>query len=72
MRALTALITILAPASVFASGGGLYDSGVFVWLFFGLCTMIFTIQTIPSVLLVVGMVKGFSSVIKQGMAPAAQ
>jgi hypothetical protein len=64
MRALPALLGILAPVSAFASGGRVDDSGIFVWVFLGFCALIVVAQVVPAVLLMTGMVKGLASVMK--------
>lgn len=65
MKALTTLIGIIAPATaVAATGTGEEGSGVFVWIFLGLCALIVVAQIIPAVLLMFGMAKGIKSVVK--------
>ena len=73
MRALitTTIATIAAaPVTAFAAGGRTDDSGIFVWVFLGFCAMIVVAQVVPAVLLMVGMVKGVASVVKEEMATA--
>lgn len=65
MKALTTLIGIIAPATAFAATGASEEgSGVFVWIFLGLCALIVVSQIIPAVLLMFGMAKGIKSVVK--------
>lgn len=64
MKALTTLIGIIAPATAFAATGAGEGSGVFVWIFLGLCALIVVAQIIPAVLLMFGMAKGIKSVVK--------
>lgn len=71
MRALATLMGIIAPATAFAAAGVREDSsGLFVWIFLGLCALIVVAQVIPAVLLMVGMAKGIKSVVKEEMAVA--
>ena len=73
MRALitTTIATIAAaPVTAFAAGGRTDDSGIFVWVFLGFCAMIVVAQVVPAALLMVGMVKGVASVVKEEMATA--
>jgi hypothetical protein len=67
MRALITLLGTLAPVSAFAASGRVDDSGIFVWVFLGFCALIVVAQVIPAVLLMVGMVKGVASVVKDEM-----
>ncbi|NTW98709.1 MAG: hypothetical protein HGB35_02025 [Geobacteraceae bacterium] len=65
MRALTTLMGILAPVTAFAATGAREDtSGIFVWVFLGLCALIVVAQVIPALLLMTGMGKGIVSVVK--------
>jgi len=65
MKALTTLMGIIAPATAFAAtGASEASSGIFVWIFFGLCALIVVAQIIPAVLLMFGMAKGIKSVVK--------
>jgi hypothetical protein len=62
MRALAALMGILAPVSAFAASGTSEDgSGIFVWLFLGFFAMIVVGQLVPAVMLMLGLVKGATS-----------
>jgi hypothetical protein len=70
MKALATIMGIIAPATAFASGGHVDDSGIFVWVFLGFCAMIVVGQIVPAVLLMTGMVKGVVSVVKEEMGTA--
>ncbi|NVN99347.1 MAG: hypothetical protein HXX17_08485 [Geobacteraceae bacterium] len=71
MRALATLIGILTPVSALAASGVREDtSGIFVWIFLGICAMIVVAQVIPAILLMVGMAKGLKSVVKEEMSVA--
>jgi len=62
MRALAAIMGILAPVSAFAaSGAGNEGSGVFVWIFLGFFALIVVGQLVPAVMLITGLVKGITS-----------
>jgi hypothetical protein len=65
-----ATIMEIAPATVFASGGRLDDSGIFVWVFLGFCALIPVAQVIPAVLLMRGRAWGIKPVVKEEMATA--
>jgi len=65
MKALITLMCSIAPAAAFASSGASTEnSGIFVWIFLGLCALIVVAQVIPAVLLMFGMAKGIKSVVK--------
>jgi len=69
MRTLATVMGIIAPATTaFAAGGRVDDSGIFVWIFFGFCTLIVATQIVPAVLMMFGMAKGIGSVVKEQMA----
>ena len=71
MRALiTTIIGTIAPATALAAGGRVDDSGIFVWVFLGFCALIVVAQVIPAVLLMFGMAKGITSVVKEELATA--
>jgi hypothetical protein len=70
MRALITILGTIVPATAFAAGGRVDDSGIFVWVFLGFCAMIVVAQVVPALLLMTGMVKGLASVVKGEMAPA--
>ena len=68
MRILTALMGIIAPATAFAAAGVREDSsGIFVWVFLGFCALIVVAQVIPALLLMFGMAKGITTVVKEEM-----
>ena len=59
MRALAALMGIIAPATAFAAAGAVEEgSGIFVWIFLGFFAMIVVGQLVPAVILMTGLVKG--------------
>lgn len=69
MKALATLMGIIAPVTAFAASGASEEgSGIFVWIFFGLCAVIVIAQVIPAVLLMFGMAKGIKSVVKEDIA----
>lgn len=69
MRALTTLMGIIVPATAFAAAGAREDSsGIFVWVFLGFCALIVVAQVVPAILLMFGMAKGITSVVKEEMA----
>jgi len=69
MRALTLVMGMIAPATAFAAAGAREDSsGIFVWIFLGFCALIVVAQIVPAVLLMFGMAKGITSVVKEEMA----
>jgi hypothetical protein len=69
MKALATLMGIIAPVTAFAASGASEESsGIFVWIFFGLCALIVVAQVIPAVLLMFGMAKGIRSVVKEETA----
>ena len=71
MKALATLMGIIAPATAFAASGAREDSsGIFVWVFLGFCALIVVAQIVPAVLLMLGMAKGITSVVKEEMATA--
>ena len=69
MRALITIMGIIAPATAFAASAVREDnSGIFVWVFLGFCALIVVAQVIPALLLMFGMAKGITSVVKEEMA----
>lgn len=69
MKVLATIMGIIAPVTVFAASGVREDnSGIFVWVFLGFCALIVVAQVIPAVLLMLGMAKGITSVVKEEMA----
>ncbi len=70
MRVLATILGVIAPATAFAAAGVREDSsGIFVWVFLGFCALIVVAQVIPAILLMFGMAKGITSVVKEEMAP---
>lgn len=71
MKALATITGIIAPATAFAAAGAREDnSGIFVWIFLGLCALIVVAQVIPALMLMFGMAKGITQVVKEEMTPA--
>ena len=69
MRVLATVMGIIAPVTAFAASAAREDnSGVFVWVFLGLCALIVVAQVVPAILLMFGMAKGITSVVKEEMA----
>jgi hypothetical protein len=69
MRALITLLGTIAPTAAFAAAGVREDSsGIFVWVFLGFCALIVIAQVIPAIMLMFGMAKGISTVVKEEMA----
>jgi len=65
MKTLATLVGIIAPVTAYAASvAGEESSGIFVWIFLGLCAVIVVTQIIPAVLLMFGMAKGIKSVVK--------
>ena len=65
MKALATIIGTIAPATAFAaSTPRVDDSGLFVWIFLGFCALIVIAQIVPAVLLMFGMAKGITGVVK--------
>lgn len=62
MKTLTTLIGTLAPVTAFAAATKLVENdGLFVWIFLGFLAVIVVGQLIPALMLVIGMVKGFTT-----------
>jgi hypothetical protein len=65
MNSLAMVLGIIAPSVAnAASGASVSDSGIFVWIFLGFCALIVVAQVIPALLLLFGMAKGITSVVK--------
>lgn len=63
------LMGILAPLTALAASGAHEDgSGFFVWVFLGFCALIVVAQVVPAILLMLGLAKGVTSVVKKDMA----
>ena len=59
---------IIAPVTAFAASGAHEDSsGFFVWIFLGFCALIVVAQVVPAILLMLGVAKGITSVVKEEM-----
>ena len=68
---LATVMGIIAPAAAFAASGAREDgSGIFVWVFLGFCGLLVVSQVMPAVLLMFGMAKGITSVVKEEKAAA--
>jgi len=62
MRALATIMGIIAPATAFAASGASGEgSSLFVWIFLGFFAVIVVGQLVPAVMLITGMIKGFTS-----------
>jgi hypothetical protein len=71
MKALSTIMGVLAPVTAFAATGVREDSsGIFVWVFLGFCALIVIAQVIPAIMLMFGMAKGITSVLKEERATA--
>ncbi len=69
MKALAMVMGAIAPVTAFAASGAREDSsGIFVWIFLGFCALIVVAQIVPAILLMFGMAKGITSVVKEEMA----
>jgi hypothetical protein len=65
MKALATIIGTIAPATAFAaSTPRVDDSGLFVWIFLGFCALIVIAQIVPAVLLMFGMAKGVTGIVR--------
>lgn len=59
MKTLATIIGTITPATAFAATHAQEDSsGIFVWVFLGLCALIVVAQIIPACLLLTGVIKG--------------
>jgi len=68
MKALATIIGTIAPATAFAaSTPRVDDSGLFSWIFLGFCALIIIAQAMPAVLLMFGMAKGMTGIVKDEM-----
>jgi len=62
MKALATIMGIIAPATAFAASGASGEgSGIFVWIFLGFFALIVVGQLVPAVMLMTGIIKGFTS-----------
>lgn len=62
MKTLATIIATIAPATSFAATTVREDnSGLFVWIFLGFCSLIVAAQVIPAALMFFGMAKGLTS-----------
>jgi len=56
---------LIATTDVWAAAGIRQDnSGMFVWVFLGVCALIVVAQAVPALFLLASAVKGFAAVIK--------
>jgi hypothetical protein len=67
MKTHAAVIAALTPtASALAATGPREDtSGLYVWMFLGVCALIVVAQVVPAILLAVGAIKGVAEGIKE-------
>lgn len=62
MKALTTLIGTIAPATAFAAENApAGNDGIFVWIFLGFFALIVVGQLVPAVMLIIGLLKGFTA-----------
>ncbi|MDR3580141.1 MAG: hypothetical protein P4L44_09280 [Oryzomonas sp.] len=68
MKALVAIIGTIAPATAFAaSTPGVDDLGLFSWIFLGFCTLLIIAQAMPAVLLMFGIAKEMTGIVRDEM-----
>ncbi len=66
MKIIATLAGVLAPVSAFAATGLVENnSGICVFMFFGYCALIISVQFIPAILLFICMVKVIVSVVSK-------
>ena len=66
MKIIAALAGVLAPVSAFAATGLVENnSGICVFMFFGYCALIVSVQFIPAILLFICMGKVIVSVVSE-------
>lgn len=55
----TLILAICSASSAYAASGAREDnSGIFVWVFLGMCALIVVAQIVPALLILMGLVKG--------------
>ncbi len=65
MKTLATILGTIAPATALAASAPHTDnSGIFSWIFLGFCALIVMMQTMPAVLMALGMAKGIKSIVK--------
>lgn len=66
MTLATALATSITAGNAMAAAGGREDtSGLFVWIFLGVCALIVVAQVVPAVMMMFGAAKGVARAIKE-------
>ena len=61
MKTLASIIGIIAPATVCAAEHATEaESGIFVWIFAGMCALVLVAQVVPAFMLLTGMIKGLA------------
>jgi len=71
MRALAILSGILAPATAFAASGVRGESiGILMLIFIGFSAFVVVAQLIPAILMMFGVGKGITSVVKDQLSAA--
>ena len=65
MKTLSVLMAVLVPTTSFASHFAPDNSGLLVWSFLGMCSLVVLSQLIPAMMVVVGTIKGFATEVKQ-------
>ena len=61
-----AALTLLPATELLAAEGARQDnSGVFVWIFLGICALIVTAQVLPALFMLFGAAKGVTEAIKE-------
>ena len=53
---------LTSPALAASTAGRVDHSGLLVWVFLGFCALVVVAQVIPSILMMLGVVKGFKSI----------
>lgn len=62
MKAFATFIATMAPATLFAAANPpAGDDGLFVWIFLGFFALIVVGQLVPAVMLIIGLLKGFTA-----------
>jgi hypothetical protein len=62
MKAFATFMVTMAPATLFAAANAPPgDDGFFVWIFLGFFALIVVGQLVPAVMLIIGLLKGFTA-----------
>ena len=64
---------LIATTNVWAAGGVARqdNSGIFVWVFLGVCALIVAAQMVPALIMLVGATKGISEALRERQKVAA-